>query len=76
MKVDSGKKEVRLRLSEALYPKKIIKKALSDISKEVSVEKREKEGYFLITLKPKEPCDLEELGYEFFNYLLALIKSS
>ena len=72
IKVNREKNEVVLSFNEKFYDKKFIDKAAEEF-KEVCDVKKENN---LIFLKPKEKIDINTLGYEFYNYVLDLIKNS
>jgi len=72
IKVNKEKNEVILSFNEKFYNKKFIDKAIEEF-KEVCDAKKEKD---LIFLTPKEKVDLDILGYEFYNYVLGLIKNN
>lgn len=70
--VDDAKHSVTLTFNDNLYPKKLIEQALLDFQ-EVCDSNFENEK---LVLKPRNnEIDINALGYEFYNYLLGLIKS-
>ena len=70
--VDEGKKLVMLTFNDNFYSKDLIEKSILDF-KEVCDSNFQGEK---LILKPKNnEIDLNTLGYEFYNYLLGLIKS-
>lgn len=71
VKINKAKNEVLLSFNEKIYKKEFIDKAALDFNKVCSV-KQDKEKILLV---PKEKIDLEKLGYEFYNYVLELIKN-
>ena len=71
VKIDKAKNEVLVNFNEEFYKKKFIDKAIIDF-KEVCTITKNDEG---LLLKPKEEKDIDILGYEFYNYVLGLIKS-
>lgn len=72
IKVNKEKNEVSLSFNENFYDKKFIDEAIKDFEKvcDVKIDKN------IILLKPKEKTDLDTLGFEFYNYVLGLIKNS
>ena len=69
---DTDKNLVILTFNDTFYPKDLIEKSILDF-KEVCDS--DFQGEKLI-LKPKNnEIDINTLGYEFYNYLLGLIKS-
>ena len=67
---DKEKNEVLLRFNPIFYTNQAIKQAVSDFSDVCDVTEAE-DG---IVLKPKEG-DVEVIGYEFYNYVLGLMKN-
>lgn len=72
IKINTEKNEVTLSFNEKFYNKKSVDKALKDFSKICDVEQNKD----LILLRPKEKIDINTIGYEFYNYVLSLIKNS
>lgn len=72
VKINKKKNEVILSFNESFYDKQFISQAIEDF-KEVCDIKKDKEFIFL---KPKKEVDLNNLGYEFYNYVLGLIKNT
>lgn len=70
--MDTGNKCVKFRLNPNFYSRSAIVGALDNFKSICSGEFREKE--FEIELRPKKPCNLKELGLEFCNYCLGLMK--
>lgn len=71
VKISKAKNEVLLSFNEKIYKKEFIDMAVLDFNKVCDI-KQDKEK---ILLKPKEKVDLETIGYEFYNYVLELIKN-
>lgn len=72
IKVNKEKNEVVLSFNEKFYNKKFIDKAIEEFKGVCDIKKDSN----LIFLKPKEKIDINILGYEFYNYVLGLIKNS
>ena len=77
MNVDISREanKVTLRLSKDFYDIDSIKKAIKDFSGACSVTLNDGER-FEIVLNSKGGPDIRILGYEFCNYVLALMKNS
>ena len=71
IRINKQKNEVLLSLNENIYDKKSIEKAVNDYKEICSVRKAGKD----IILIPKKGIDIDKLGYEFFNYVLAVMKN-
>lgn len=69
--IDREKNEVILRFNSKFYTKESINQALNDF---YSVCTARKEGDAII-LAPKEGIDINMMGYEFYNYVLGLMKN-
>ena len=70
--VDEDKKLVILTFNDNFYPEELVNKAIMEFN-EVCDSSRQGEK---LILKPKDSeIDINTLGYEFYNYLLGLIKS-
>lgn len=72
VEINKKKDEVILTFNEAFYDKKFINQTI-EVFKEVCDASEDKEYIFL---KPKKGISIENLGYEFYNYVLGLIKNS
>jgi len=57
--------------NEQFYKKEFIKQAITDFKEICEIEKTE-EG---LLLKPKKELNIDILGYEFYNYVLGLMKN-
>ncbi len=71
IKVNKEKNEVVLSFNEKFYDRKFIDEAVEEFKEICDITKDNN----LISLKPKEKIDLDILGYEFYNYVLGLIKN-
>ncbi len=70
--VDKGKNLVILTFNNNFYPRDLIRQAMTDFD-EVCDSSFENENFIL---KPKnDEIEIGKLGYEFYNYLLGLMKS-
>ena len=70
--VDKDNNLVVLTFNDNLYPKDLINQSILDFQ-EVCDSRFEGEK---LVLKPKSnEIDMDNLGYEFYNYLLGLLKS-
>jgi tryptophanase len=72
VEINKEKNEVVIRFNQKFYTQPHIDQAIEDF-KEVCDAR--KEGNDLI-LKPKQKEDLDRLGYEFYNYVLGLMKNT
>ena len=71
VKINKAKNEVLVNFNEQFYKKEFIDKAILDFKKVCDIT-RNKEG---LLLSPKEEVDIGVIGYEFYNYVLSLIKN-
>lgn len=70
--VDKKNKFVKLNFNKQFYKEEFIDLAIRDFSNICEIKKEEGS----IILKPKEKeLELDTLGYEFYNYILGLIKN-
>ena len=60
--------EVKINLNKTLYPAEAINRAAEAFKVVGEVKIGD-----MVAIKPKDKCDLEELGYEFCDYVLGLI---
>lgn len=72
IKINHETNEVRIRLNENFYPKDIVDLAIRDYLDFCDVFLDDD----IIILKPKKEVDINRLGYEFFNYVLGLVKNA
>lgn len=72
VKVNKKKNEVTISFNENFYDEESINKAAEDFKKVCQI-KRNKD---FIILKQKKKININTLGYEFYNYVLGLIKNS
>ena len=71
--VNKEKKEITLTVNESFYDPDLVNQAIEDFKEVCDITKNQES----IVLKPKEEgIELETLGYEFYNYLLGLIKNT
>ncbi|MCX6802460.1 MAG: hypothetical protein NT067_05120 [Candidatus Diapherotrites archaeon] len=75
IKVDFGKGEVLLSINKTFYPKALVEQAIREMPLEGEISKKEEKGRVVLRVKPASGIDLEALGFEFFNYLLFLVKN-
>lgn len=73
--VSEDKNEIQIVLKKEFYNGNTIREAISDFRDLCSSEINESEEDVKILLKPNEKEDLEDLGYEFSNYVLGLMKN-
>jgi len=71
IRIDPSKEEVFVSFNKTIYPKATIEQAMEDYGQACEVFKNKDE----IMLRPKEKLDLDTLGYEFYNYVLGLMKN-
>jgi hypothetical protein len=62
---------VKLSFNKEFYSDKAIEQTISDFSEICDIKK---EGN-VVVLIPKEELDLNELGHEFYNYVLGIMKN-
>jgi hypothetical protein len=72
---DYLKHEVLLILKKDFYKGEIIKEVIEDFKEICLSEVEECEDSFRVLLKPIQEKDLENLGCEFSNYVLGLMKN-
>ncbi|MFW9873761.1 MAG: HxsD-like protein [Candidatus Thorarchaeota archaeon] len=71
VKINKAKNKVLVNFNEQFYKREFVDKAILDF-KEVCDIKKSKEG---LLLRPKEKLNIDILGYEFYNYVLSLMKN-
>ncbi len=71
IRINRQKNEVRLCFNERFYPKKYIDMAVDDFGEACNI----KESKGCLVLKPKGKEDISIIGYEFYNYVLGLVKN-
>lgn len=71
IKINEEQNTVLVNFNDNFYKKKFVDQAILDFKEACDIEKRE-EG---ILLRPKEKLDINVLGYEFYNYVLGLMKN-
>jgi len=73
IKINRDANEVTVRFNKCFYDKYCIDKAMSDFEEICDFE--EIEGGWVLKLKT-EKVDLDVLGYEFYNYVLELMRNN
>jgi len=73
--IDSEKGEVQLRFNNDFYTRESIEEAAKDFSEVCEAKIEVNENETIVKLKTDSYDDLEKLGYEFFNYVLGLMKN-
>lgn len=73
--VDEGDRTVTIKLNKSLYDIDSIRKCIEDFSGLCSASVNENEQ-FEVVLKARGSSDARILGYEFCNYVLALMKNN
>ena len=71
IKINKAKNKVLVNFNEQFYKKEFIDRAILDFNEVCDIKKSE-EG---LLLRPKERIDIDILGYEFYNYVLGLVKN-
>ena len=71
VKINKAKNEVLVNFNNIFYKKEFIDRAVLDFKEACDITKLD-EG---LLLKSKEKADIDVLGYEFYNYVLGLIKN-
>lgn len=71
IKIDKAKNEVLVSFNKKFYKQEFINQAVLDFKRICNIEKVKGK----IILKPKEQIDINVLGYEFYNYVLDLMKN-
>jgi hypothetical protein len=75
--IRNSEKELLINFDTRFYPSKHIIKSIQDFSDLCWVSVDGSEKNLQVKLKPKtDDVDLDTLGYEFYNYVLAVIKNS
>ena len=69
--INKERNEVLLKFNELFYNWEFIGKAINDFCEICDIEKSENG----LLLKPKKEEDVDEIGYEFYNYVLSLMKN-
>lgn len=69
--IEKEKNQLKLSFNRLFYKIQFIDKAIDDFSEICYIEKNND----ILILKPKMDIDIEILGYEFYNYVLCLIKN-
>lgn len=66
---------LKINFNRKFYKLPSIKTAIRDFQNICKGSVKESEGYFLVTLAPKNKSLHDNLGHEFSNYVLALMKN-
>jgi hypothetical protein len=75
--VKKDEKKVLINFNTKFYPSEYIFKSVLDFSDSCWTSIDGSEEILQITLKPRsENIDLDTLGYEFYNYVFAIIRNS
>jgi hypothetical protein len=76
LKIDKKGRKAEIELKKDLYPESAVTKAADDFKKilDVSVKKTGENLKVTLNLKAKSP-EIEEVAYNFINYLLAEVKN-
>jgi hypothetical protein len=74
--IDRAEKQVLINFDTRFYPNDCILKAMKDFSVSCWTSSNNNSDNVSVTLKPKsEEISLDTLGYEFYNYVLSVIKN-
>lgn len=72
IEIDKKNNLVKLRFNKHFYKEEFIDLAIKDFDNVCEIKKEKN----VLNLKPKsKEIELETVGYEFYNYLLGLIKN-
>ena len=74
IQIDPKNKKVEISLNKNFYSIDAVKKAISDFKKVGNFSVSNKKS-IIVSLKLKNSSDIENIGYEFCNYVLALMKN-
>jgi len=66
---------LKINFNKKFYKLPSIKNAIRDFQNVCKGSVKELERYFLVTLAPKSKSPQDNLGHEFSNYVLALMKN-
>jgi len=72
VKINKAKNSVLVSFNENFYNKVHIDQAKKDYGEVCEIQSREDS----VILKPKNKKDIDKIGYEFYNYVLGLMKNS
>jgi hypothetical protein len=73
-KVKVRKNKVEVTLNRAFYNYESVLRTKKDFSRFAKVLIKKFDDKIVVVMKPKTKVGLEKLGYEFYNYLLNMIK--
>ncbi len=73
--IDAKTSTAELRLSKEFYSEKAVEEAIK-LFNEVEFTKKDREGYFYISMKCAGSTDLRENALEFCNLVLAIVKGT
>ncbi|MBL7056012.1 hypothetical protein ISS07_03825 [Candidatus Woesearchaeota archaeon] len=71
IKIQQEKNEVLVSFNEKFYKEDAINQAIADFKQACDIKKNENG----LLMKPKGNIDIDTLGYEFYNYVLGLMKN-
>lgn len=66
---------MKVELNKDIYPKKAVKRAISDYSHLADLEFTERDSYYMVSMNNIDPDVQKEIKDEFLNYVLSLIKN-
>jgi hypothetical protein len=72
--VDQNKNRINISLNKSFYAVDAVKKAAEDFKEIGDFSVHDKKN-ILVSIKVKDASQVEILGYEFCNYVLALMKN-
>lgn len=76
MEIDKKNKEVKLLINTKFYDSGSVLKASQSFTRSCWIYINELDGKLLVSLKPKfKEINLDELGYEFYNYVLGIMQN-
>jgi len=75
MKINDIKREVEISFNKVFYKEELVKEAVLAYKNYCSAEIENKGCYLKVKLKAKKKLPLKEIGGEFSNYVLGLIKN-
>lgn len=74
--VNNEEKQVLVNFDTRFYPSDCVLKAVQDFSDSCWTSTDSSSGNLQVMLRPKsEEINLDTLGYEFYNYVLGIIKN-
>ena len=69
-------KRVKIEINPDFYPWEIIKETLKEFEEICEWEIKDLKSKYIVILISKKDVNLEKLGYEFMNHLIARVKES